>query len=140
MTDELHLRELAARHRMTYRVSPEWGTDEAWRQLKIGFEIEMHGSGAAGADELLANEEARSRSQAALREVAEWALEVDAPNVAVAIDGDRTEVQMEAGRWEVTLTAHVLHAGRVRHGVDGHETQYVREVQRRLSSVGVHQG
>jgi hypothetical protein len=140
MANEPHLQELARRYRMTYRISPEWGTDEKWRQQKIGFEIEVHGSGPADSPDLLGDAEARARSQAALHEVAEWALAVATPEVAVAIDGDRSEVQLEPGGWAVTLTAHVLHAGRVRHGVDEQETEYVREVRRRLSSVGVHEG
>jgi hypothetical protein len=110
---------------MTYRIQPEWGPDPNWNQQRIGLEVEFHA--AAGPD-----------APAAMREVAHWAL-ADSSEVCIAVDEQRGRVQEASGPdgWMVGLTAHVLHCGDVRRPLDGGQEQFVREVKRRLTSLGM---
>jgi hypothetical protein len=139
---EPELRELVQRHQITYRVQPEWGSDANWNQQKVGLEIELHGSPSADAPERPtqpADDRSRHASYEALREVARWALGTADGEVCVTIDPYFGGVQHDpsADTWVVELVAHVLHCGSVRRPLDGGEQDYVRQVTRRLSSIGV---
>jgi hypothetical protein len=129
-----HLRELVHKYGMTYRVLAEWGSDESWNRLKIGLQLELHaptGPKVAPHPEL----------SEAFREVARWALDIDSKEVCVALDDGAERVQYEPGSdaWTAELTAHVLHCGDVRRPVDSGQSDFVEEVRRRLSSLGVQQ-
>jgi hypothetical protein len=141
-TSEPHLRELVQRHGITYRVQPEWGSDPNWNQQKVGLEIELHGSvnpGARNGRDPPPDDRTRSASYAALREVAQWALGAAEGDVCVTIDQYYGGLQHDpsADAWVVELVAHVLHCGSVRRPLDAGEQDYVRQVTRRLSSLGV---
>jgi 3-deoxy-D-arabino-heptulosonate 7-phosphate (DAHP) synthase class II len=110
---------------MTYRVQTDWGSDANWNQQRIGLELELHATASPDAE-------------AALREVAEWALP-ERTDVCITVDEPMGRVQRASGPdgWVVELTAHVLHCGDVRRAVDDAQQDFVREVKHRLSSAGV---
>ena len=119
------LRDLARRHRMRYRVQPEWGPDPSWNQQRIGFALELH---AASAPE----------ARAAMREVLEWAV-ADGAEVKVTIDATSAPAKKALGPegWLEELTAHILHDGDVRRPLDRSEQGLVRLIQQRLKDLGV---
>jgi hypothetical protein len=135
---EPQLRELAQAHRMRYRVATEWGPDKSWRQQRIGFTIDLRGSQGPDAEGLLGSERSRADTRAALRSVAEWAVDIQKPQVCATIDGYPDELEVDQrGDWAVTLHAHVLHRGDVRRAVDHDENEFVQQVRGRLASLGV---
>jgi hypothetical protein len=135
---EADLRELVERHRISYRVLPEWGPDvRSGHQQKVGFDLELYGSATPGRSPT--DDSAWQASFEALRAVAAWAFESGESDVCVAIDegGRRIAQEPKLDEWVVQLSAHVVHCGEGKGPTDERERRYLESVKGRLVSLGV---
>ncbi|AKU93969.1 hypothetical protein AKJ09_00633 [Labilithrix luteola] len=143
-TSEHEIRELVARHRINYRVTPEWGPDAHWHQQKIGFQIELYGVVAdesTSADPPPLDTDVTNPAHDALDAVASFAFGNGNKDVMMTVDPYRAELVREPSlnAWGVELVGHVLHNGDVRRPADAAQARYVAEVKQRLSKIGVHE-
>lgn len=141
--DERGMRELVERHRINFRVTPEWGPDRTWHQQKIGFQVELYGVVADSASDEAPplDPEATQPAHEALDTVAEYAFGHGNEHVTMTIDPYRAELVREPSlnAWGVELVGHVLHNGDVRRPAGHAQVEYVSEIKQRLSKIGVHE-
>lgn len=141
MTATDRLRQFASEHEVTFRVLPEWGTDAHWHQQRVGFQIELHGSGWRDGDPAAVpslDDPEVAACHDALREVATWAFGGGTDDVVISMDPFGGKVVQNANHsWKVEVVGHVLHRGDVRRPVDAAEEAYLGEVKKRLQSLDI---